>query len=102
MNDLIWKREGEAFKAEIDDKLDNTEEHDNDNDDMSDENTVARNSMKEKEIEIDAANDVTERNDEENDKTRAEIDDKLDNTEEHDYDNDDMSYKIWIRRHIWE
>ena len=50
---LAGKREGEAFKEEIDDKLDITEEHDNDNDDMSDENaenTVARNTMKEKEI----------------------------------------------------
>ena len=32
------KREGEAFKSKIDDKLDNAEEHANDNDDMSDEN----------------------------------------------------------------
>ena len=32
------KREGEAFKAKVDDKLDNAEEHANDNDDMSDEN----------------------------------------------------------------
>ena len=57
------KREGEAFKAEIDDKLDNTEEHGDDNDDMSDknaENTVARNAIKEKEIEIDAANGKVE------------------------------------------
>ena len=38
---------------------------------MSDENaenTVARNAIKEKEMEIDAANDVTKMNDEENDK----------------------------------
>ena len=60
MNDLIWKREGEAFKAEIDDKLDNTEEHDDDISHENAENTVARNAIKEKEIEIDAANGKVE------------------------------------------
>ena len=56
------KREKEAFKAEIDDKLEKTDEHDDDNDvsNENDENTDARNTTKEIEIEIDDANDETE------------------------------------------
>ena len=64
------------MKAKIYDKLDNAEEHANDNDDMSDENAEnigARNAIKEKEMEIDAANDVTKVNDEENEKTSKMI-----------------------------
>ena len=45
------KREGEAFKAEINDKLKNTDEHDDDNDVSN-----ARNATKDIEIEIDDAN----------------------------------------------
>ena len=49
------KREGEAFKAEINDKLKNTDEHDDDNDVSN-----ARNATKDIEIEIDDAYDETE------------------------------------------
>ena len=70
------KREGEAFKSKIDDKLDNVEEHADENDNMSDENaenTGARNAIEEKEMEIDGAYDVTKVNDEENEKTSKMI-----------------------------
>ena len=68
------KREGEAFKAEINDKLKNTDEHDDDNDvsNENDENTNARNATKDIEIEIDDAYGETEVNDEENDKKNYE------------------------------
>ena len=58
------KREGEAFKAEINDKLKNTDEHDDDNDvsNENDENTNARNATTDIEIEIDDAYDETEVN----------------------------------------
>ena len=68
------KREEEAFKAEINDKLKNTDER-GDNNDVSnenDENTNARNATKDIEIEIDNAYDKTEVNDEENDKKNYE------------------------------
>ena len=55
------KREKEAFEAEIDDKLENTDEHDDDSDvsNENDENTDARNTTTEIEIEIDDVNDET-------------------------------------------
>ena len=64
------KREGEAFKTEIDDRLKNTDEHDNDNDvhNENDEITDARNATKGIEIKLDDANNETEVNDEEKDK----------------------------------
>ena len=63
-NEHEGKREGEAFKADINEKLKNTDEHDDDNDvsNENDENTNARNATTDIEIEIDDAYDETEVN----------------------------------------
>ena len=91
------KREEKAFKAEIDDKLDNTEEHDDYNEDISDEyaeNTDARNANKEQEIEIDNANGVTKVNDEENEKN--DVFNAKTNAEDNEVENDKRNDSIEV------
>ena len=99
------KKEGEAFKSDIDDKLKNTDEHDDEEDvnNDNDENPDARNTTKDTEIEIDDANDENEVNDEENDKkkyvsyanaknNKVENDDKKDSTEVDNEGEHDQNY----------
>ena len=69
------KREGEAFKTEIDDKLKNTDEHDDDIE-----------ATKDIEIEIDYANDETEVNYEEKDKKKSNA---KKNAKDNEFENDD-------------